>query len=216
MKLKIFNSQNLVTHEISVPDGTVTINDVRVWGKGYKDRSMAELQRRHMAWVRRNFPAQVTRVTAEDVAAVIQSRSPDDGRSLTQFLADAINAQDSRITRFPHHGLLGAAEEIGELCHAFLKMQQGIRKGGDWRAAAEDAIADCILFLTSFCNTHGFDLEKIVWDTFEREVEPRDWVTYPETGRPPVAQVEAKCDGESTLVEEMENGVRLIVGKKPE
>lgn len=81
-------------------------------------------------------------------------------------------------------GLLGVVEEVGELSHAHLKMQQGIRGGEDkFRADAEDAIGDILIFLLSYCNTNGFNLATCVrraWD----EVKDRDWVKYPGTGVP--------------------------------
>lgn len=48
------------------------------------------------------------------------------------------------------HPLVGAVEEIGELCHAWLKEEQGIR-GTDHDNEARDAIGDVIIYLLHFC-----------------------------------------------------------------
>lgn len=74
-----------------------------------------------------------------------------------------------------HDGLLGVVEEVGELAHAHLKRSQGIR-GEDSKHVADikDAIGDIIIYLASYCNTNGHDLEnclKFAW----QEVKERDW-----------------------------------------
>jgi NTP pyrophosphatase (non-canonical NTP hydrolase) len=77
--------------------------------------------------------------------------------------------------RKPYHPILGAAEEVGELSHAFLKMEQGIR-GNDAKHTADmkDAVADCIIFLTDFCNQMGWDIDELVTETWDK-VKQRDW-----------------------------------------
>lgn len=140
-----------------------------------------ELQERQKAWVLHNFPEQVCDVEIEDVVEVI-NEGTDAGKLGVEAIADALNSGDKRLTSRKHHGLLGAAEEIGELCHAFLKMEQNIRSGEVWREEAADAIADCIIFLASFCNTWDFDLQTIVEETWA-SVEQRDWIEFPKNGR---------------------------------
>ena len=79
------------------------------------------------------------------------------------------------ITNSSHHALIGAAEELGELSHAFLKFQQCIR-GYDrskFNREAEDAIGDTIIYLASFCNTFGLDLQDCVKKAW-REVKERE------------------------------------------
>jgi NTP pyrophosphatase (non-canonical NTP hydrolase) len=80
----------------------------------------------------------------------------------------------------PHDALLGLAEEVGELSHAHLKNQQGIREV-DFRQLAEDAIGDIVIYLASYCNTNGFDLSWCVEKTW-RKVSQRDWVADPQKG----------------------------------
>ena len=71
--------------------------------------------------------------------------------------------------------VLGAAEEVGELAHAFLKMEQGIRgKREEHEANMKDAVGDCVIFLMDLCNQMGWDFENIV-DTTWSQVKQRDW-----------------------------------------
>ncbi len=45
----------------------------------------------------------------------------------------------------PYQPILGAAEEVGELAHAYLKMEQGIRGNTDEHTAnMKDAVADSV------------------------------------------------------------------------
>lgn len=105
---------------------------------------------------------------------------------LRQFQEEHKRWRDHNFPTFREtDGLLGVVEEVGELAHAHLKMQQGIRGGEDkFRADAEDAIGDILVFLMSYCNTNDF----VLADCLERawnEVKDRDWIKYPETGVPP-------------------------------
>lgn len=76
--------------------------------------------------------------------------------------------------------LLGIVEEVGELAHAHLKMEQGIRniKHED----KIDAIGDTIIYMADYCNRNGIDLEVAIesaWATASK----RDWVKFPGNGR---------------------------------
>lgn len=77
------------------------------------------------------------------------------------------------------HPLLGAVEELGELAHAHLKEEQGIRSSEGLEDAAKDAVADCIIYLSDYCSARGFDLDEIVSDTWD-EVKQRDWKKNPD------------------------------------
>ena len=75
----------------------------------------------------------------------------------------------------PYQPILGAAEEVGELAHAYLKMEQGIRGNTDEHTAnMKDAVADCVIFLMDFCNQMGWDFETLLTQTWD-EVKKRDW-----------------------------------------
>ena len=47
-----------------------------------------------------------------------------------------------------NHMILGVTEEVGELCHAELKQQQGIRNNEDHVANQKDAVGDILIYLT--------------------------------------------------------------------
>lgn len=81
-----------------------------------------------------------------------------------------------------YRSLLGATEEIGELAHAHLKEEQGIRES-NYEEDAKDAIGDTIIYLTNYCNARGFNLQGIIEETWN-QVRQRDWIKYPKTGRP--------------------------------
>ena len=74
-----------------------------------------------------------------------------------------------------HHSLLGVAEEVGELCHAHLKQEQGIR-GTELEHinAATDAIGDITIYLMDYCERRGFSFESIIESTWLK-VQHRDW-----------------------------------------
>jgi len=95
-------------------------------------------------------------------------------------LRQAQNEQDAWSkrnfdNRKPYMAVLGAAEEVGELAHAYLKMEQGIRgKREEHEANMKDAVGDCVIFLMDLCNQMGWDFEEIV-DTTWNQVKQRDW-----------------------------------------
>ena len=85
--------------------------------------------------------------------------------------------------RKPYQSLLGATEELGELAHAQLKLEQGIRGTRDEHLAeAADAVGDTIIYLADYCTSIGFDLQVVIEQTWDR-VNQRDWVSNPETGQ---------------------------------
>lgn len=85
--------------------------------------------------------------------------------------------------RKPYQPLLGAMEELGELAHAHLKMEQNIRGSlAEHREEAADAIADVIIYLIDYCNQEAFDLQSTLNQVWERVAE-RDWVKFPGNGR---------------------------------
>lgn len=99
----------------------------------------------------------------------------------------------------PHDALLGLAEEVGELAHAHLKYEQGIRglTFSEYITQAGDAIGDIMIYLASYCNTNGFDLGSCLDKAWE-EVSARDWKANPETGTPtnePATEVRGSSDG---------------------
>lgn len=80
------------------------------------------------------------------------------------------------------HPVLGVAEEAGELCHAALKMDQGIRgTEAEHRDAMRDALGDLIIYMADVCNMYGFRLSDCIEETWEK-VEKRNWVEDPKGG----------------------------------
>jgi len=77
--------------------------------------------------------------------------------------------------------LLGLQEELGELSHAFLKREQGIRTSEDYVLEIRDSAADLVIFLLDFCNAEGIDLAHEVAFAWEH-VQGRDWKKFPENG----------------------------------
>jgi len=81
-----------------------------------------------------------------------------------------------------HDALLGLIEEVGELAHAHLKAQQSIRGSQEeHHSDAIDAIGDIMIYLASYCNTNGYELEICLRDAWAEVIE-RDWQKYPKDG----------------------------------
>ena len=80
--------------------------------------------------------------------------------------------------------LLGVMEEVGELAHAVLKEEQGIRGSREQHMAdAADAIGDTVIYLCGVATCLGIDMEQAVTATWA-SVSQRDWRKHPESGRP--------------------------------
>lgn len=80
-----------------------------------------------------------------------------------------------------YHPLLGAVEELGELAHAHLKQEQGIRTNEDHEAEARDAVGDVVMYLLDYCNLRGWSIAEIISEV-EEEVFDRDWNENREDG----------------------------------
>lgn len=75
----------------------------------------------------------------------------------------------------PYIPLLGALEELGELAHAHIKSEQGIRGTKEEHHAAKvDAIGDVIIYLVDYCNRFEINLSSALYDTWHK-VKQRDW-----------------------------------------
>lgn len=62
----------------------------------------------------------------------------------------------------PHWPLMGICEEAGELMHARLKMEQGIRGSPEeWAAKIKDALADISIFTMSACAVNDWDAQRV-------------------------------------------------------
>jgi len=77
--------------------------------------------------------------------------------------------------------LLGAVEELGELAHAFLKREQGIRISEPHTENIKDAVADTVIYLADFCQAEGIDMQQVIEDTWAK-TKQRDWKKFPING----------------------------------
>jgi NTP pyrophosphatase (non-canonical NTP hydrolase) len=83
----------------------------------------------------------------------------------------------------PHQPLLGVAEEVGELCHAHLKNEQGIRGTKEEHYAAKcDAVGDIVVYLADYCTQNMISLDSAVADAWF-EVKQRDWEKNHKAGK---------------------------------
>lgn len=91
-------------------------------------------------------------------------------------------AQHNFPNATPVEPLLGVVEEVGELSHAFLKKQQGIRGSSEQHnAAMADAVGDIVIYLADFCNRNELSLSGCVIDAWARVLQ-RDWRKDPVKG----------------------------------
>lgn len=75
----------------------------------------------------------------------------------------------------PYSPLLGLTEEVGELSHAHLKMEQGIRGTiKEHTEAKVDAVADIFIYLCDYCERNKIDLESAISYTLPK-ILSRDW-----------------------------------------
>lgn len=110
---------------------------------------------------------------------------------------DRIQSERAQWARynFPHadakEHALGICEEAGELAHAILKMNPGTVDDTPIRGTeaklveeAADALGDLLVYACGVATDLGLVLSECfqaAWD----EVKDRDWVKYPERGKPP-------------------------------
>jgi NTP pyrophosphatase (non-canonical NTP hydrolase) len=77
--------------------------------------------------------------------------------------------------RNPLTAVAGTAEEVGELCRAAVKLEQGIRgTEAEWLAEIDKELGDVFIKLCDVADLYGRDLEAAIaarWET----VRTRDW-----------------------------------------
>lgn len=92
--------------------------------------------------------------------------------------------------------LLGIGEEVGELNHAFLKTEQGIRTDENHREKMKDALGDIFIYMCDFAARENIDLfTEIVraWD----KVKARNWKKYPDSGGLPPKSESSDIDNDN-------------------
>jgi hypothetical protein len=132
-----------------------------------------------------------------------------------------------------HRPLVGANEEMGELCgvladqllelvpvmlamqalgnvdRAQLKAEQGIRGSAlEHEAKAKDGIADVIIYLSDYCTQKGWNLNEIVETAWIKVVQKRNWRANPTTGTPgdPVRGLEMLKEAAEDFVRKVDSG----------
>lgn len=94
-------------------------------------------------------------------------------------------AEKNFPTSPPSHQILGLIEEFGELAHARLKSEQGIRGDASAHtAAARDAVADSFIFFMHACATLGWASQEILRTSSPEEFQKTFAVP---SGRSPIA-----------------------------
>ncbi len=92
------------------------------------------------------------------------------------------NFPDSISVSGTDRSFKGLVEELGELAHHSLKMEQGIRGTPEEHLAEmKDAVGDLYIFLNSYCTSQGWNLGDIIKETWD-EVKKRDWIAFPKDG----------------------------------
>lgn len=78
--------------------------------------------------------------------------------------------------------LMGVVEEVGELAHAQLKMEQGIRgSAAEHEATGKDAVGDILVYLANYCSMKGWSMQEAIEETWAA-VSKRDWKLFPKNG----------------------------------
>lgn len=79
--------------------------------------------------------------------------------------------------------LVGACEELGELCHAYLKQHQGIRgTRAEHMVAKSDAVGDVLVYLAHYGKLNNLNLAECASSAWN-EIKDRDWQKFPKNGR---------------------------------
>jgi NTP pyrophosphatase (non-canonical NTP hydrolase) len=78
-----------------------------------------------------------------------------------------------------YRNLLGVSEEVGELCHAQLKGEQGIRHTPDEiLKMKKDAVGDILIFLCNYCDSQNINIDDCAIYAWN-EIKDRDWKIKP-------------------------------------
>lgn len=82
----------------------------------------------------------------------------------------------------PHHPLLGIVEEVGELSHAHLKLEQGIRgTPEELHNQKIDAVGDILIYLADYCWRNSIEMNSALMYAWN-QVRLRDWQNHKKDG----------------------------------
>lgn len=112
------------------------------------------------------------------------TESVQPARSVRQIFEEAVLWSRANFGDQPsYRPLLGIVEEVGELCHAHLKGEQGIRLTPEQVAEKKvDAVADIMIYLFDYCGREGIDPIDALMDTWAKVVQKRNWKANPVDG----------------------------------
>ena len=126
-------------------------------------------------------PHLTLRELQQDLAAWQQTNFPDaKPTQAVMGLAEELGEAWETLLQLATFGRLSQA--VGKVCHAALKLEQGIRgTNEELRAKLRDALGDLLFFLLNTCTLYGFDVEEIARETWAT-VSKRDWRENPIDG----------------------------------
>lgn len=124
-----------------------------------------------------NFPSPKHMFEIDDHSATALNQLTKLQRALFEWQQKNFKKEDTGVEWMA----LGAAEEVGEVCHVILKARQGIREhqaglNEESLNKLADGVADTVVFLMQLCSHTGIDFGKALFATAE-EVMKRDWKT---------------------------------------
>jgi len=125
--------------------------------------------------------SQNTRDEEIALAVIAQDRKERESETcMTLSELQRIASEWSRKNFGEHFGsgyrnLLGVSEEVGELCHAQLKGEQGIRHTPEEIVKMKkDAVGDILVFLANYCDSQKLDMMECAQVAID-EILKRDW-----------------------------------------
>jgi NTP pyrophosphatase (non-canonical NTP hydrolase) len=107
--------------------------------------------------------------------------------------------------------VMGLAEEVGELSHAFLKREQRCRLNENHDDAIWDALGDILVYACDVANAEGLDLAAVLDEVWLR-VSKRDWAKEREAAK---AAEEKAMPTSSDSRDGFEALVKRLWGSKP-
>lgn len=123
--------------------------------------SLKQLQEEQKSWVQHNFPnreSYMPLLGAIEEIGELSDLEPDDKHLFQLF------------------------KSLAKISHHHLKKEQKIRVSEDHDKEIADGIADCIIFLSDYSEAKGFDLQRIVEETWNK-VKNRDWQRWKINGK---------------------------------
>lgn len=146
---------------------------------GTVSRNLTLFQAEVKEWAYRNFgaPGEGRSDALERLYAYIESDEDADDfeKRYQHILGLAQVVRDAPPDAPAYRPLLGIVEELGELAHAHLKGEQGIRLTPEQvLEKKKDAVGDLFVYAADYCNRNGLTLPECIERAWG-EVRDRDW-----------------------------------------